>query len=114
MFGLRFWSYDHLPFNLNGRVCLIFSVFWGLAALAWMRVFWPALCALLDRPPPLPAPDPGAGGAMALNITLTGRRPAAHGSAAAWGAPRQRGGGLFGPEISRRASAQLFYKCTVH
>lgn len=50
MFGLRFWSYDHLPLNLNGRICLLFSAFWGLAALVWMRVCWPALCARLDRP----------------------------------------------------------------
>lgn len=50
LFGLRFWSYDHLPLNLNGRVCLPFSVFWGAAALVWMRLCWPALCAGLDRP----------------------------------------------------------------
>ena len=50
LFGLRFWSYDHLPLNLNGRVCLLFSVFWGAAALAWMRLGWPALCAWLERP----------------------------------------------------------------
>lgn len=50
LFGLRFWSYDHMPLNLNGRVCLLFSFFWGLAALVWMRLGWPALCALLDRP----------------------------------------------------------------
>lgn len=50
MFGLCFWSYDHLPLNLNGRVCLLFSVFWGAAALAWMCLGWPALCAWLDRP----------------------------------------------------------------
>lgn len=50
LFGLRFWSYDHLPLNLNGRVCLLFSAFWGLAALVWMRACWPALCNRLDRP----------------------------------------------------------------
>ena len=50
LFGLRFWSYYHLPFNLNGRICLIFSVFWGAAALLWMKALWPALCAWLDRP----------------------------------------------------------------
>ena len=50
LFGLRFWSYYHLPLNLNGRVCLMFSFFWGAAALFWMRLLWPVLCFWLDRP----------------------------------------------------------------
>lgn len=32
--GVRFWDYSSLPLNLNGRVCLIFSLIWGLLALA--------------------------------------------------------------------------------
>lgn len=72
LFGLRFWSYDHLPFNLNGRVCLIFSVFWGLAALVWMGACWPALCALLDRPRrPSRRLTRVLAVLMALNIALT-------------------------------------------
>ena len=34
LFGACFWDYRHLPFNLNGRVNLVFCLFWGLAALA--------------------------------------------------------------------------------
>lgn len=32
--GVRFWDYSALPLNLNGRVCLVFSLIWGLLALA--------------------------------------------------------------------------------
>ena len=31
--GTVFWDYRALPFNLKGRVCLLFSLFWGLLAL---------------------------------------------------------------------------------
>lgn len=33
-----FWDYSALPWNLRGRVCLIFSLFWGLLALP--LVYW--------------------------------------------------------------------------
>ena len=51
LFGACFWDYRHLPFNLNGRVNLIFCLFWGLAALAWVRLIFPMLCVLIDRVP---------------------------------------------------------------
>lgn len=36
--GVRFWDYSSLPWNLNGRVSLLFSGFWGLLALS--LVIW--------------------------------------------------------------------------
>lgn len=51
LFGACFWDYRHLPFNLNGRVNLIFCLFWGLAALIWVRLIFPMLCAFIDRIP---------------------------------------------------------------
>lgn len=36
LFGVVFWNYDHLPFQLHGRVNLLFSLFWGiLGTLFW-------------------------------------------------------------------------------
>ena len=49
--GGGFLGYPHPPFNLNGRVNLVFCLFWGLAALAWVRAAYPALCLLIDRVP---------------------------------------------------------------
>ena len=31
--GAVFWDYHALPWNFQGRVCLVFSLFWGLLAL---------------------------------------------------------------------------------
>lgn len=51
LFGACFWDYRHLPLNLNGRINLIFCLFWGFAALVWVRLAFPAMCALIDRVP---------------------------------------------------------------
>lgn len=50
-FGLVFWDYSHLPFSIGGRVNLLFSVFWGLAAMLWMTAFLPRLDRGLDKVP---------------------------------------------------------------
>lgn len=50
LFGACFWDYRHLPFNLNGRVNLLFCLFWGAAAL-WVRAACPALYRLVARIP---------------------------------------------------------------
>ena len=52
--GVRFWDYSDLRGNLAGRVCLRFSMIWGV--LAWGAVVWvqPVADDLLTRLP-LPA-----------------------------------------------------------
>ncbi len=39
----EFWDYSALPMNLNGRVCLLFSGFWGLLALPLVYAVQPRL-----------------------------------------------------------------------
>lgn len=51
LFGACFWDYRHLPLNIHGRVNLVFCLFWGAAALVWVRLVYPALCAFIDRVP---------------------------------------------------------------
>lgn len=41
--GVRFWDYSGMPWNLNGRVCLLFSGMWGLLALALVLWVHPAV-----------------------------------------------------------------------
>ncbi|MCI8594940.1 MAG: putative ABC transporter permease [Oscillospiraceae bacterium] len=48
---VRFWDYTGLPANLNGRVCLLFSFFWGCLSLPLCYLAHP----LVERiAPPLP------------------------------------------------------------
>ena len=50
--GVRFWDYSAVFGNLRGRVCLPFSVVWGV--LVWAAVTWvqPLAQALAERVPP--------------------------------------------------------------
>lgn len=32
--GVQFWDYSHLPLNVNGKVCLLFSAVWGVLGAA--------------------------------------------------------------------------------
>ena len=50
-FGVCFWDYRHLPLNLNGRINLVFCLFWGAVAVLWVRLAYPALCGWITRIP---------------------------------------------------------------
>lgn len=50
-FGVCFWDYSHLPLNLNGRINLVFCLFWGVVAVFWVRLVYPALCRLIASIP---------------------------------------------------------------
>lgn len=41
VFGSVAWDYSHLPLNINGRVCLLYSVFWGVLGIAWVKLIMP-------------------------------------------------------------------------
>ena len=41
MFGSRSWDYSHMPFNINGRICLLYSVFWGFLGVLWIKNIYP-------------------------------------------------------------------------
>lgn len=51
VFGTVFWDYSHLPFNLGGRINLLFCFFWGIAALVWLKFVYPFLSRLIERVP---------------------------------------------------------------
>ncbi|WP_294553103.1 putative ABC transporter permease [uncultured Pseudoflavonifractor sp.] len=51
LFGACFWDYSHLPFNINGRVNLVFSLFWGVAAVLWVKRAYPAACRWIGKIP---------------------------------------------------------------
>ena len=51
LFGTIFWDYSHLPFNLNGRINLLFCGFWGIAALVLIRLIYPVVSRWIERIP---------------------------------------------------------------
>jgi uncharacterized membrane protein len=53
VFGTTFWDYSHLPFNINGRVNLLFCFFWGVAAIIWMKLVYPFISKLIEKIPPV-------------------------------------------------------------
>lgn len=48
VFGVWFWYYGHLPFNLNARINLVFCFFWGFAAVVWIRSIYPLFCYFIE------------------------------------------------------------------
>ncbi|MGN0415759.1 MAG: putative ABC transporter permease [Agathobacter sp.] len=51
VFGTVFWDYSKLPFNLGGRINLLFCLFWGIAAVIWMKILYPFLSRLIEKIP---------------------------------------------------------------
>lgn len=49
--GVQFWNYHGLPLNFQGRVCLWFSLFWGLLALPLCYLVQPALAGWVSSIP---------------------------------------------------------------
>lgn len=81
LFGACFWDYSHLPFNLHGRVCLVFSLLWGGGRPGVGAADLP-LAAALDRPHPRPdgrPPHPGAGCVYGGQHRSHRRRPGSDG-----------------------------------
>lgn len=50
--NVRFWDYSRIPGNLRGRVCLPFTIAWGLLAGAAVRYAQPLAAALAAAVPP--------------------------------------------------------------
>jgi len=51
VFGKVFWNYSHIPFNLAGRVNLLFSFFWGIAAVVWFKMLFPRISGWIEKLP---------------------------------------------------------------
>ncbi len=49
--GSRSWDYTDYPFNLNGRICILYSVFWGALGVFWLKNLYPRIAALILKIP---------------------------------------------------------------
>lgn len=51
MYGIRWWNYYQFPLNLNGRICFLYNIFWGIISLVLLRIFKPCLDYCFKRIP---------------------------------------------------------------
>ncbi len=63
-FGSRSWDYSSMPFNINGRVCLLYSIFWGILGVFWIKDIYPRMSKWILKLPN------HAGKAITLALTI--------------------------------------------
>ncbi len=51
LFHARWWDYSDRKFNINGYICLEFSIIWGLAIAFVLRVIQPGIENIIDMIP---------------------------------------------------------------
>lgn len=51
VFGTVFWDYSKIPFNLGGRINLLYCFFWGLASVLWIKNVYPFLSRWIEKIP---------------------------------------------------------------
>lgn len=49
VFNLRWWDYTGYFLNINGRVCLIFSIFFGIAGVIFIKNIYPIMQKIFDK-----------------------------------------------------------------
>ena len=51
MYGTRFWDYSYLDWNLNGRICIKYSIFWGILAILLIKLIKPQIDKIINKIP---------------------------------------------------------------
>ena len=51
VFGKVFWDYSDIPFNLGGRINLLYCFFWGIAAVVWFKLIYKRLSKVIEKIP---------------------------------------------------------------
>lgn len=46
---VKWWDYSNMPLNIDGRICVFFSIFWGLLAIYLMTYINPKIDKLLEK-----------------------------------------------------------------
>lgn len=47
--GTVSWDYSDIPFNLNGRINLLYCFFWGALGLIWVKEIYPRISGWIER-----------------------------------------------------------------
>ena len=46
---VKWWDYSDMPININGRICVYFSIFWGFLAVYFMSYVHPKIERLINK-----------------------------------------------------------------
>ena len=49
LLGFTAWDYSRKLLNINGRICLAYSIFWGLLSILWIKFIYPYLEKILKK-----------------------------------------------------------------
>lgn len=50
-YGTRFWDYSYYGFDINGRICLLYSIYWGVLSVALIRYVKPKVDTFIEKIP---------------------------------------------------------------
>ena len=53
VFGTVFWDYSEMPLNIGGRTNVLFCFFWGVLAVAWIKMIYPPMSKGIESLPAL-------------------------------------------------------------
>ncbi len=53
-FGTVSWEYSHTKFNVGGRTNLLYSFFWGVLGIIWVKDLYPFLSRIIEKIPKKP------------------------------------------------------------
>lgn len=48
VYNIKWWDYSDMPLNINGRICVFFSIFWGFLAIYLMSYVNPKIDKLIN------------------------------------------------------------------
>lgn len=51
LFAARWWDYSNEKYNIQGRICLWVSLFWGVFSVIMVEILHPAVLMLIDKMP---------------------------------------------------------------
>lgn len=47
--GFTAWDYSNKFLNLNGRICFLYSLFWGFLSILWIKLIYPWLIKCINK-----------------------------------------------------------------
>lgn len=49
IYGARFWDYGYVKYNLNGRICIVYSIFWAILSVILIGLVKPKIDKLINK-----------------------------------------------------------------